>query len=689
MTTSVGSAKGESGPTQTVVAGERWNAKPRLAMVVGVSLRLLPILVGTLAVWAATRLLPRPSGWWIVAWWFGLVVIAQGTVWSLNRWTARLLPMSMLLRLSLVFPDKAPSRVATALRSGNVEKLNREVTEAIDNGLPVEINEAIRTALSMVRTLSTHDKGTRGHSERVRAYSEVIAEELGLSVEIREKVRWGAILHDIGKLSVPSEILNLPGRPSPEQWDILRRHPGEGARMLAPLADWLGDAFHACDHHHERWDGKGYPYGLAGDAISLTGRIVSVADAFAVMTMARSYKKPYSIDVARRELLKGAGSQFDPTVVRAMLAVSVGRMNRIAGPLAAFANVPLIGPLLGPIVAPVVTFAPSVPSFVRAGAVALMTTSAGVTPLETRPVPWQSEVTVTLAPQSAIPSSTVPDQLALQTPSGLTSTTSPGKRATDATIFTSDLGAVVIPSATITTNTLPPSSTGVPSRSVIKSTTTFSTGSSAPGESSASKTLNSDYATESSLTTATTHQPIRELVLPTPPSGLSLSTSTVLSVETSAPRTTPKPPATSTTSAPTTTAIVVKGSLPDTKPPLPETKPPRPTTTPPPTDTTPPIIATTTLSPKETTPPPETKPPLPAPTIAATLPPTTSPSSETTPPPTTTIAATTIPSMPTTTFDPTGTKPPSNTTTTAAAETKPPKTPPLATTTTEPASETK
>ena len=198
--------------------------------------------------------------------------------------------------------------MATALRSGNVEKLNREVTEAVDNRLPLEINDAIRT------------------------------------------------------------------------------------RMLSPLSGWLDDAFHACDHHHERWDGKGYPYGLSGDAISLSGRIVSVADAFAVMTMARSYKKPYSIDVARRELLKGAGSQFDPTVVRAMLAVSVGRMNLIAGPMAAAVNLPLIGPLLGPMVAPVVTFAPSVPSFVRVGAVALMTTSAGVTPMETRPVPWQSEV---------------------------------------------------------------------------------------------------------------------------------------------------------------------------------------------------------------------------------------------------------------------------------------------------------
>jgi hypothetical protein len=126
MTTAGGSTKGESGPTQTVVVGERWEAKPKLALLVGVSLRLFPAVVGAIAVWVATRTLPRPFGWWIAAWWLGLGVIAQGTVWLLNRWIARLLPMEMLLRLSLAFPIKhhlaLPPRCERETSKSSIEK---------------------------------------------------------------------------------------------------------------------------------------------------------------------------------------------------------------------------------------------------------------------------------------------------------------------------------------------------------------------------------------------------------------------------------------------------------------------------------------------------------------------------------------------------------------------------------------
>ncbi len=462
--------KTESGPTQTVVEGERWDAKPKLAFAVGGAIRIFPVLIGTIAVWIATKALPRPHGWWIAAWWAGLIVLAQGTVWLLNKWFARLVPMSMLLRLSLAFPDQAPSRVSTALRSGNVEKLNREMHDAIEKGLPIEINEAIRTALSMVRQLNTHDKGTRGHSERVRAYSEVIAEEMGLTAQQREQVRWGALLHDMGKLTVPSAILNKAGKPTEEEWAILRNHPAEGARILAPLADWLGDGFHACDHHHERWDGKGYPYGLAAENISISGRIVAVADAFAVMTMARSYKKPYPVAVARRELLKGAGTQFDPNVVRAMLAVSVGRVNKLAGPVAALANIPLIGPLLGPLAAPLASAAPAIPSAIRAGAAAFMATGAGVTPMAQAPLPWENPAPAIVAtptsPATTTPTTT-PDELAFSDAgvdaivSGPTTTISPQ----------SDIENLRVRGTSTTVVTFTPSSVSGPAPSAPKAPT--------------------------------------------------------------------------------------------------------------------------------------------------------------------------------------------------------------------------
>jgi putative nucleotidyltransferase with HDIG domain len=639
--------KGESGPTQTVVEGERWDAKPKLALAVGGAIRIFPVLVGTIAVWIATKALPRPHGWWIAAWWAGLIVVAQGTVWLLNRWFARLLPMSMLLRLSLAFPDQAPSRVSTALRSGNVEKLNREVHDAIEKGLPVEINEAIRTALSMVRELNSHDKGTRGHSERVRAYSEVIADEMGLTAQQREQVRWGALLHDMGKLTVPSAILNKAGRPTEEEWTILRNHPSEGARILAPLADWLGDGFHACDHHHERWDGKGYPYGLAGDSISLTGRIVAVADAFAVMTMARSYKKPYPIEVARRELLKGAGSQFDPNVVRAMLAVSVGRINKLAGPVAALANIPLIGPLLGPLAAPLASAAPAIPTAIRAGAAAIIATGAAVAPMAQAPLPWEADpVPAIVATPTPPTATTVPDELAF-----------------------ADAGIVAIETAPTTTIS---TQTDIEAQRVLRSSKTSTTIAAAvSGAPSSTQATSARPATDYSGSTTI---PGLNLAAPISESG-GQSPSPLTPPERSIPSTTTpaSPPGPTPTRAPvsTTTTTYAFGTKPSSPPTTPSTtsatttiNPKQTTTTvatttPPSVETTPPIIPTTaTTSAPATKPTPTVAPPI---TIAPTKPTTT-----TTPPPvpTTSPAAETTPP---TTVDPTipapGTKPPATTTT--------------------------
>jgi putative nucleotidyltransferase with HDIG domain len=646
--------KGESGPTQTVVEGERWDAKPKLALAVGGAIRIIPVLVGTIAVWIATKALPRPHGWWIAAWWAGLIVLAQGTVWLLNKWFARLLPMSMLLRLSLAFPDQAPSRVSTALRSGNVEKLNREVQQAVEKGLPVEINEAIRTALAMVRELNSHDKGTRGHSERVRAYSEVIAEEMGLSVQQREQVRWGALLHDMGKLTVPSAILNKAGRPTEAEWTILRNHPLEGARILAPLADWLGDGFHACDHHHERWDGKGYPYGLGENNISLTGRIVAVADAFAVMTMARSYKKPYPIEVARRELLKGAGSQFDPNVVRAMLAVSVGRINKLAGPVAALANIPLIGPLLGPLAAPLASAAPAIPSAIRAGAAAFMATGAAVAPMAQTPLPWEAD------PVPAI----------VATPTPPTVTTAPDELA----FADSEIAAIEAePTTTIRAQTDIEAQRAL--RSSNTSTTVIFTGSTiagaVPGTPSSTQATSERPANDSGSTTV---PGLNSAAQASESGGQSPSTlappGQLISSTTAATPTAPTPtraPASTTT---TTYAFGTKPSGPPTAPPTtsPTTtttlNPKRTTTTvatttPPPVETTPPIIpATSTTSAPATKPVPTVAPPI---TIGPTKPTTTTllPPAPTTSPPADTIPPTTI--------DPTipapGTKPPATTTT--------------------------
>jgi hypothetical protein len=144
---------------------------------------------------------------------------------------------------------------------------------------------------------------------------------------------------------VPRRILNKAGKPDPRDWERLKQHPAEGARIAAPLCAWLGGWAVTIVQHHERFDGTGYPAGLARDEISLGARIVAVADSFEVMTAARAYKKPMSVPAARRELARCAGSQFDPDMVRSFLNISIGRLWWMVGPTSWVAVIPVLGSL--------------------------------------------------------------------------------------------------------------------------------------------------------------------------------------------------------------------------------------------------------------------------------------------------------------------------------------------------------
>ena len=305
---------------------------------------LAPIAISTGVVFVAARTIPPPVsslgaylGWWIaLSAAATLVLSAAGRIWR------RFLPLVALLRLSLVFPDGAPSRFRTAMRLGTLETLEERIAEAKRGRHDATPAEAAERLLVLVAALDRHDGLTRGHSERVRAYSQTIGRQLGLTTWELDALNWAALLHDIGKLEVPREILAKDGPPSDEEWAILRRHPELGEPFTEPLRDWLGEWCDAVVDHHERWDGAGYPHGKAGRDISLAGRIVAVADVFDVITSSRSYKQASTIVAARQELTRCAGTQFDPEVVRAFLAVSLERARPATRILSWLAHAPIL-----------------------------------------------------------------------------------------------------------------------------------------------------------------------------------------------------------------------------------------------------------------------------------------------------------------------------------------------------------
>ncbi|MFI9807362.1 HD-GYP domain-containing protein [Streptomyces sp. NPDC052301] len=173
------------------------------------------------------------------------------------------------------------------------------------------------TIRALVQAVDIKDGYTRGHSERVGQASVLIARELGMDDDRVEVLRFAGILHDVGKLGVPTRLLRKDGPLTPEERRIIELHPEYGHEMVRGIS-FLDEARAAILHHHERLDGSGYPYGLVGTQIPESARVVAVADAFDAMTSTRSYSRARPVEAAVTELERCAGAQFDPRMVTAL-----------------------------------------------------------------------------------------------------------------------------------------------------------------------------------------------------------------------------------------------------------------------------------------------------------------------------------------------------------------------------------
>ena len=325
---------------------QRWRRRRFVALLLRATMVLAPLAASVVAMAVLSRTIPAPAkGANLVArlaWWGAVLAGSLLAMWCVDRLSRRLAPLAALCDMAVLFPGRAPTRLKVARRAGHVRQLEALKKQAGSLGRD-DVATAAEQILALVGALRAHDRHTRGHSERVRVYTDLIADEMRLPAASVDRLRWAALLHDIGKLAVPAPVLNKPAKLSGREWEVVREHPAEGARLAGALLRWLGEWGLAIAEHHERFDGSGYPEGLQGKEISLAGRIVAVADAFEVMTAPRAYKRAMTRPAALEEMVRFSGSQFDPDVVRAFLHVSTPRLRWAMGPTSWLVGTPFLG----------------------------------------------------------------------------------------------------------------------------------------------------------------------------------------------------------------------------------------------------------------------------------------------------------------------------------------------------------
>lgn len=205
--------------------------------------------------------------------------------------------------------------IVFARELGLMYRLERERSSELEAVLDDLQETYVATMKSFAQVIEAKDRTTRGHLDRTQAYGVALARRIDPAIAESTQLSYGFFLHDIGKVGIPERILCKEGPLSGEEWEVMRTHPTIGAQIVAPIR-FLGDAIEVIRHHHERFDGTGYPDRLKGADIPLAARIFAVADSFDAMTSDRPYRDALTLDRALDEIWGGAGTQFDPEVVK-------------------------------------------------------------------------------------------------------------------------------------------------------------------------------------------------------------------------------------------------------------------------------------------------------------------------------------------------------------------------------------
>lgn len=232
-----------------------------------------------------------------------------------ERLTCEIVQTNVRLRQEADVTERSLQSAAERLRS---EEQRTEAQKRQIESLYSEIQQAyLHTVTSLTMAIEAKDRYTRGHSVRVFYYCSLIADVLGLSSASRVNLRFAAVLHDLGKIGIPDSVLHKRGRLTPDEFQIMATHPDLTVSILQPLP-FLETVRTIIREHHERFDGKGYPEGLASDSISLEGRILAVADAYDAMRTDRAYRQALTAENALNELKSESGRQFCPLCVGAL-----------------------------------------------------------------------------------------------------------------------------------------------------------------------------------------------------------------------------------------------------------------------------------------------------------------------------------------------------------------------------------